>query len=101
MTIFNPSVQLFDFFNSEFSPFFETYFEKEMLCCKLHVFEEKSPKTKILFAKICLQYERVFKIFYFHNLNIAKLVKYTYRCSSLEQYHKIEKKKNTNTTWFF
>ncbi len=65
MTIFNLMVQLLEICFSEFSPFCEIYFEKEISCCKLHVFEKTSPKTKFLFAKICLQYERVFKIFLF------------------------------------
>jgi hypothetical protein len=34
------------FFYSKFSPFCEIYFEKKKLCCRLHVFEERSPKTK-------------------------------------------------------
>jgi hypothetical protein len=40
----------------------------------------------------CLQYEKVFKVLYFHILNLAK---YTYRLSSLDQHHKIEKKEKT------
>jgi hypothetical protein len=38
----------------------------------------------------------VLKILYFHVLNIAKLAKYTYWLSPLEQHHKIERK-NTDS----
>jgi hypothetical protein len=59
-----------DFFGDEFWPFFENYFQKKNILLQIHYFFENFAKNN----HDCAQYENMLKIFYFHILNIAKLI---------------------------